>query len=80
MWAATRYLFLNPDNTLDEATIVAYMDEREHLVPLLRLQSNLDNSYPGIVLEEDGSITVLFYSSEPGGRSNIYVTRVKLPE
>ncbi len=49
MWAATRYFFLNEDNHLDEATIFASMNQNE-LIPLLRLKSSYDNSYPGIVL------------------------------
>lgn len=78
MWAATRYFFLHEDNELDEATIFASMTENE-LTPLLRLKSSYDNSYPGIVLEEDGSLTILYYSStmdSTDSRSNIYITRV----
>ncbi len=78
MWVGTRHFFINPDNTLDEATVIASMDEKQ-LVPLLRLRSNLDNSYPGLVLEDDGSMTVLYYSGEPEGKSDIYITRVNLP-
>lgn len=45
--------FYHQDNELDEATIIASMTQNE-LTPLLRLKSSYDNSYPGIVLEEDG--------------------------
>ena len=79
MWAATRHFFLNEDNTLDEATIVGFMNESS-LIPALRLKSNLDNSYPGMVLEDDGSATVIYYSSESEKKSNIYITGVKLPD
>lgn len=75
MWAATRYFFLHQDNELDEATILASMTQKE-LTPLLRLKSSYDNSYPGIVLEEDGSLTILYYSSTLDTTSNIYITRV----
>ncbi len=76
MWAATRHFFVNPDNTLDETTIVAAMDKKR-LVPLLCLKSYGDGSYPGMVLEEDGSMTILYYTSSEDEKSNIYVTRVK---
>jgi len=46
------------------------------LVPLLQLQSYSDASYPGMVLEEDDSMTILYYSSTPDGKSKIYITRV----
>lgn len=75
MWAATRYFFLHEDNQLDEATILASMTQNG-LTPLLRLRSRYDNSYPGIVLEEDGSLTILYYSSTLDSTSNIYITRV----
>lgn len=78
IWAATRYIFLNRDNSIDDATIVASMNEKE-LIPCLRLKSYLDSSYPGLVLEEDNSLSVLYYSSEPDGKSQIYITRVALP-
>lgn len=78
MWAGTRHLFLKQDNTLDESTIIARMDERK-IIPLLRLDSNLDCSYPGMVLDDNECLTVLYYSSEPGSKSNILVTRVQLP-
>lgn len=71
MWAATRHFFLNENNQLDEATILAFMSQEE-LVPLLRLKSGYDNSYPGIVLEEDGSFTVLYYSSTLDANSKLY--------
>ena len=79
MWAATRHFFLNEDNTMDEATIVGSMDEKS-LTPALRLKSKFDNSYPGMVLEDDGSVTIIYYSSESNEKSNIYITRIKLPE
>lgn len=75
MLAGTRHFFLNDDNTLDEATILGFMDERS-LTPSIRLKSHFDNSYPGMVLEEDGSITVIYYSGESEEKSNIYITRV----
>lgn len=75
MWAATRHFFLHPDNELDEATIIASMSQQE-LIPLLRLKSKYDCSYPGIVLEEDGSLTVLYYSGTKNAHSNLYVTRI----
>lgn len=74
MWAATRYFFLHRDNKLDEATILASMTQNE-LTPLLRLKSSYDNSYPGIVLEGDGSLTILYYSSTLDA-SSIYITRI----
>ncbi|HEY4832117.1 MAG TPA: hypothetical protein VIH61_06105 [Waddliaceae bacterium] len=77
MWAATRYFFLHQDNQLDEATIFASMSQKE-LTPLLRLKSNYDTSYPGIVLEEDGSLTVLYYSSTLDATSSLYITRIFL--
>lgn len=75
MWAATRHFFLYPDNELDEATILASMSQKE-LTPLLRLKSSHDNSYPGIVLEEDGSLTILYYSSSLDATSSLYITRI----
>jgi hypothetical protein len=78
MWAATRHYFLHRDNGLDESTIVAYMNEKQ-LVPLLRLESQFDNSYPGLVLEEDRTLTVLYYSSGQDETTNIYISRLKLP-
>lgn len=75
MWAATRHFFMNDDNTLDEATIVAKMEE-DKLVPLLRLPSSYDCGYPGIVLEDDGSLTVIYYSSPTTKTSRIYICRV----
>ncbi len=76
MWAATRYLFVNRDNTLDEATVFSLMTEKE-LAPLIRLQSFGDSSYPGMVMEEDGSITLVYYSSDKNNESHIYITRVQ---
>lgn len=77
MWVASRHFFLNEDNTLDEATIVGCMNEKT-IVPLIRLRSYLDNSYPGMVLEDDGTATIIHYSSSSESISKIYVTRVKL--
>lgn len=77
MWAATRHFFVNSDNTLDETTIVASMNTKR-LVPLLYLKSYGDGSYPGMVMEEDGSITILYYFSTEDEKCNIYVTRVKV--
>ena len=79
MWAATRHFFLNGDNTLDEATIIGFLNEKS-LVPAIRLKSHSDNSYPGMVLEDDGSATLLYYSSDLEGKSHIYVTRIKFPD
>lgn len=76
MWAGTRHFFINADNSLDEVTIIGCMDEKS-LTPLLILKSNLDSSYPGMVLEEDGSVTVIYYSSELEGKCNVYITRIK---
>lgn len=76
MWAATRHLFLHKNNELDEASIIASMSGSE-LIPLLRLKSSYDSSYPGIVAEEDGSLTVLYYSSTLDAKSNIFIARVK---
>jgi len=75
MWAATRHFFLHPDNDIEEATILASMDQKE-LIPSLKLRSSYDSSYPGLVLEEDGSLTVLYYSSTVKGASSLYITRV----
>jgi len=77
MWAVTRYIFLHEDNVVDEATIVASMTPHE-LTPLLRLKSSGDGSYPGIVLEKDGSLSILYYSSPLVNTSNIYITRVRV--
>jgi len=65
-------------NHLDEATIIAQMTEKS-LTPALRLKSQSDNSYPGMVLEDGGTISVIYYSSEPNGQSRIYITRLQLP-
>lgn len=78
MWAATRYFFLKENNILDEATIVGFMDEKS-LTPALRLKSGFDTSYPGMVLEEDESLTLIYYSSESEKKSHIYITRIKFP-
>ena len=78
MWAATRHYFLNEDNTLDESTIIASMN-KQTLIPALRIKSHLDNSYPSMVIEPDGSATVIYYSSESEKISRIYITRVTLP-
>lgn len=75
IWAATRHFFLNEDNTWDFGTVVASMTETE-LTPLVRLKSGIDNSYPGLVMEEDGSLAVLYYSSEPKSLCNIYITHL----
>jgi|GEM_PF-1727247 len=64
MWAATRHLFLTPENIIDETTILASLRGKK-LVPLLQLKSEGDASYPGMVLEDDGSLTVLYYTSNP---------------
>jgi len=78
MVAGTRYFFLEKDNTLDLGTVVAFMDEKS-LIPLLRLQSKLDNSYPGMVLEDHDEISFLYYSTgETEGICDLYITRVKL--
>lgn len=79
MWAATRHYFLNEDNTLDESTIIASMN-KQALIPALRIKSHLDNSYPSMVMEPDGSATVIYYSSETENISRIYITRVTLPD
>jgi len=76
MWASTRHLFVNPDNTLDEATIFGFMDEKR-LVPLLRLKSFSDTSYPGMVMENDKSISIAYYSSQEGNKSDVYIVRLK---
>lgn len=77
--AATRFYFLNEDNTMDEAMVVGWMDDRS-ITPMIRLKSQLDCSYPGLVLEEDGSVSILYYSSEPGGKSHLYITRLQAQE
>ena len=79
MWAATRHYFLNEDNTLDESTIIASMNNKA-LIPALRIKSQNDNSYPSMVMEPDGSATVIYYSSESENFSRIYITRVTLPD
>lgn len=71
--AGTRYFFLNLDNTLDFATIAAYMDTT-NLVPFLRFKSDEDNSYPGMVAEENGEITFLYYSGTKDS-SDLFITR-----
>ncbi len=79
IWAATRHYFLNEDNTLDESTIIALMNQHA-LIPALRIKSHLDNSYPSMVMESDGSATVIYYSSETENLSRVYITRVTLPD
>lgn len=78
MWAATRHFFLNQDNTLDETTILASMTTNK-LVPRLRLKGYGDGSYPGLCLEEDHSLVVVYYSSGLDQTSDIYIVRVDLP-
>ena len=78
MWGGTRYYFLKEDNIVDAATIIGPMDEKS-LTPALRLKSDLDTSYPGILSEEDGTATIIYYSSESETKTNIYITRVTLP-
>jgi hypothetical protein len=77
MWATTRYFLLHSDNTLDSATILGWMDEKR-LVPVIRLKSQGDNSYPGMVLEEDQSLTIVYYSGEAENVSKIYITRLEV--
>lgn len=76
MWAATRHFFLHQNNELDEATILASMTQQT-LTPLARLKSSYDSGYPGIVLEEDGSLIVVYYSSVLDGASSLYITRIR---
>ena len=75
-WAATRYYFLQPDNSLDEALLVAYIDEKT-MTPILQLRSGLDVGYPGIILEENGSLTLTYYVSESEESSTIYITKIQ---
>lgn len=79
MWAATRHYFLNEDNSLDESTIIALMN-KESVIPAFRMKSQFDNSYPSMVLEDDGSATVIYYSSDENDVSRIYITRITLPD
>jgi len=79
MWAGTRHFFLNGDNSLDETTILAYMDQKQ-LVPLLELKSHLDCGYPGMVVEENGNITMVYYSSKREGETAIYIVRIEVPQ
>ena len=78
MWAATRYYFLHEDNMLDDSTIISLMDEIT-LIPVLRLKSGIDTSYPGMVLEADGSATIVYYARELDKESRIFITRITLP-
>ena len=77
MIAGTRHFFLEKDNSLDMGTVIAYMDEKR-LIPLLRLKSEQDNSYPGMVLEESGDISFLYYSKGSDDQScDLYIVRIK---
>lgn len=75
IWVGTRHFFLNQDNTLDEATIVGKIIN-DQLIPLIRLPGTNDCSYPGLVLEEDGSLTVIYYASPSPFTSKIYICRL----
>lgn len=77
LWAGTRHFLLSEDSTLEELTILARMDEKA-LVPALIVKSSLDNSYPGMVLE-DRSMTMVYYSADSEDKSNIYIVGIKLP-
>jgi hypothetical protein len=79
MIAGTRFFFLNDDNTVDFGTVVGYMDEKT-LIPLIRLKSCGDNSYPGMVLEDNGDISVLYYSgcrADDENACKLYITRIR---
>jgi hypothetical protein len=76
MIAGTRLFFLTEDNCLDEMTIIGSMDENS-FIPHAYLTSSYDNSYPGMVLEDDGSVAVIYYSSEKAGTSEIFIQHVK---
>ena len=73
-WVGTRYFFLNDDNTLDEATILAKM-ENDVIIPLMRLPSTYDCGYPGMVLEDDNSLAFMYYSSPSPANSKIYICK-----
>lgn len=76
MWAATRHFFITDDNILDEVCVVGLMNT-EQFVPLLRLKSCGDSSYPSMLLEDDGMLTVAYYSSHKD-ISQIYITSLRL--
>lgn len=75
-WAATRYYFLNDDNSLNESLLIAYIDEKT-LTPVLPLRSGLDVGYPGMVFEENGGLTLVYYLSESEDSSAIYIAKLQ---
>jgi hypothetical protein len=79
MVAGTRFFFLNDDNTLDFGTVVAFMNEKT-LIPMIRVESSGDNSYPGMLLEDNGEIIFLYYSSECDDEvCDLFLTRIMQP-
>lgn len=47
--------------------------------PVLTLPSGGDTSYPGLV-EHDGLLWMSYYSSHEGGKTSIYLARIRLPK
>ncbi len=60
------------------AHMVLYRMTTEGVQPLLELPSAGDCSYPGLVWH-DGLLWVSYYSTHEGGKSAIYLARVRLP-
>lgn len=75
MIAGTRYFFLEKDNHLSFGTVIAFMDEKT-LIPLMKLKSGNDNSYPGMILEDNGDISFLYYSGQSDDTTDLYITRI----
>lgn len=70
--AGTR--FHGPDGP---RTILAAMTPTTPLDPILTLPSSGDTSYPGLVWH-DGLLWVSYYSSHEGGRTAVYLARIRI--
>lgn len=71
----SRHLFLTASNRVHERQLVAYMDGKE-LIPMQILKSHMDTGYAGIVLEEDKTITMAYYSADRDETSSIYIVKI----
>ena len=70
------YTLVKPGSKSGSRTMIAELDAKGQLTPLVTLPSEGDTSYPGLVWYE-GKLAVSYYSSHEG-KTSIYFAEVKL--
>lgn len=71
----TRHIFLNSDNVVEERMLIGLIED-DQIIPVKTLPSQFDTGYAGIVVEDDKTLTVAYYSCKTIDSSDIYVVTV----